>query len=81
MFTEVRKSDIPDIGRGRKTGYATPTLREFCESGIAAAVVDFPDKNVNTIYLSLKKAQERENLPVDVIRRKGKVYLIRMEED
>lgn len=81
MFTEVRKSDIPDVSRGRKTGYATPTLREFCESGIAAAVVDFPDKNVNTVYLSLKKAQERENLPVDVIRRKGKVYMIRKDGD
>ena len=81
MFTEVSKSDIPNLARGKKMGYATPTLREFCESGIAAAVVNFPDKKTDTVYLSLKKAQELENLPVDVIRRRGKVYLIRMEED
>ena len=81
MFTEVSKSDIPDIAKGKKIGYATPTLREFYESGIAAAVVDFPDKNVNTVYLSLKKAQQRESLPVDVIRRMNKVYLIRKEGD
>lgn len=81
MFTEVSKSDIPDFARGKKIGYATPTLRDFYESGIAAAVVDFPDKNVNTVYMSMKKAQQRENLPVDVIRRHNKVYLIRMGED
>lgn len=81
MFTEVSKSDIPDIAKGKKIWYATPTLREFYESGIAAAVVDFPDKNVNTVYLSLKKAQQRENIPVEVIRRMNKVYLIRKEGD
>lgn len=79
MFTEVSKSDIPDFTRGKKIGYATPTLRDFYESGIAAAVVDFPDKNVNTVYMSMKKAQQRENLPVDVIRRHNKVYLIRKD--
>ena len=79
MFTEVSKSDIPDIAKGKKIGYATPTLRQFYESGIEAGVVDFPDKNVNTVYLSLKKAQQRENLPVDVIRRHNKVYMIRKD--
>lgn len=80
MFTEVSKSDIPEVKRGRKSGYATDTLRDFYSSGIAAAVVDFPDKNVNTIYMALKKAQERERIPVDVVRRRKKVYLIREEE-
>lgn len=81
MFTEVSKGDIPSFSRGRKGEYAMPTMQKFYESGIEAAVVDFPDKNVNTVYLSLKKAQQRENLPVEVIRRRNKVYLIRMEED
>lgn len=64
MFTEVSKSDIPDIAKGKKIGYATPTLREFYESGIAAAVVDFPDKNVNTVYLSLKKHSKGRTFPL-----------------
>lgn len=80
MFTEVSKSDIPACTRGRKGEYAMPTLQEFYESGIEAVVVDFPGKSVKTVYNSLKQAQIRSNLPVEVSARSGKVYLIRKEE-
>lgn len=79
MFIEVSKSDIPSFTRGRKGEYAMPTIQEFYESGIEAAVVDFPGKSVKTVYNSLKQAQKRSNLPVDVSARSGKVYLIRKD--
>jgi hypothetical protein len=56
-----------------------PTIQKFYESGIEAAVVDFPGKSVRTVYNSLKQAQKRSNLPVDVSERSGKVYLIRKD--
>ena len=81
MFTEVSKSDIPSFSRGRKGECAMPTLQEFYESGIEAAVVDFSGKSVKAVYNSLKQAQKRSNLPVDVSTRSGKVYLIRKDGD
>ncbi len=81
MFTEVRKSDIPAYTKGKKGEYAMPTMQEFYESGIEAAVVDFPGKSVKTVYNSLKQAQKRSNLPVEVSARSGKVYLIRKDGD
>ena len=80
MFTEVSKSDIPSFSRGRNGEYAMPTMQKFYESGIEAAVVDFPGKSVRAVYNSLKQAQKRSNLPVEVSARSGKVYLIRKEE-
>lgn len=81
MFTEVSKSDIPACVKGKKGEYAMPTMQEFYKSGIEAAVVDFPGKSVRTVYNSLKQAQKRSNLPVDVSARSGKVYLIRKGGD
>lgn len=81
MFTEVSKSNIPSFTRGRKGEYAMPTMQEFYESGIEAAVVDFPGKSIKTVYNSLKQAQKRSNLPVEVSARGGKIYLIRKDGD
>lgn len=81
MFAEISKNDIPACTRGRKGEYAMPTIQEFYESGIEAAVVDFPGKSIKTVYNSLKQAQIRSNLPVDVSARVGRVYLIRKDGD
>lgn len=80
MFTEISKNDIPACTKGKKGEYAMPTMQKFYESGIEAAVVDSPGKSVRTVYNSLKQAQKRSNLPVEVSARSGKVYLIRKEE-
>ena len=80
MLKEISRDEVPFRRRGRY-GYTVDTLREFWESGSEAAIVDFPDKTPVSVYASLVKARARMNLPVDVVTRKKKVYLIRREAD
>lgn len=81
MLTAIKKEDVPNATRGKHGAYARKTLVDFCNSGAEAAIVSFPEKNVKTVYASLKKAQEREYFPVVIMKRKDKVYLIRKEEE
>lgn len=81
MLTAIKKEDVPNATRGKHGAYARKTLVDFCNSCAEAAIVSFPEKNVKTVYVALKKAQEREHFPVAIMKRKDKVYLIRMEED
>lgn len=84
MFKEIKRSDVPDYvpGKiGRMPGWPMKTLHEFVNSDMdAAVVVEHHHASVKSAYTSMKKVLERKELPVDVVTRQGKIYLLRKEE-
>lgn len=78
MLKEVRREDIPGARRGTR-GYAVAAIQEFLGSGMGAAKFD-PPSGARSAYVSLIKARSRMEAPVDVMIRRGAVYLVRREE-
>ncbi len=73
-FTEVSMKEV--------RGDGTPFLvKEFMESGIQCAEVDFGDeyKTVGSCRTSLKRYVRQNELPVEVTSRDGRVFLINKE--
>ena len=73
-FKEVTMKEV----RGDGTPFL---LKEFMESGIACAEVEFADeyKTVGSCRASLKRYVRTKNLPVEVTSRDGRVFLINKE--
>lgn len=78
MFTEIKVNDIPKKNN-KKTGVYADEIRAFIESGMEAAEVNIENmEEVNKIYMRYKVNADRIG-GVNVIRRKSKVYLIRID--
>ncbi len=55
--------------------YATNTLIEFDNSPHRCVKVSFEGISSRTVYLALKKANERKQFDVDIVTRNGEVFL------
>lgn len=78
MLREIKREDIPGARLGEH-GYAVRTIKEFQNSKMDAALFE-PPNGVKSAYMSLIKARDRLNAPVRVMARRGKIYLMRKEE-
>ena len=72
MLKEVQISDIPS----RKKWIEE--LNEFYKSGIDAAELLYdPAQSTGSVVMSVRYAVKRQNIPVAVLRRKDKIFLVR----
>lgn len=74
-FKEVTRKEV-EGGHGTRF-----LLKDFMESGIACAEVEFKDeyKTAGSCRASLKRYIRVQNLPVEVKARDGRVFLINKE--
>lgn len=76
-FTEVK--EIPEYSR-RYRGVMRDRLEEFMNMNIKAVKVeDHGYKTPEIAYKALHKATKRWALPIDVVTRKGEIFLIRRD--
>lgn len=77
-FTPVSRSDIPTVTRGRTADSDTQkTFNAFIESGAESAILEIgTDQKVASVNANLGSYARRNELPVFVIMRSGKIYLV-----
>lgn len=70
---------VPDVIGSQKCNKLSVFLREFMVSGKKVEIVGWSDgeyKNVKSARISLYRAVKNEGLPIDVMQRKDKIYLV-----
>ena len=79
MFVPISKEDIP---LGQKASYREnlEELRSFIESGMSTAEYILPDGiNAPSRVACFRTAARRYDLPVDIIRRKDRIFFVKKE--
>lgn len=84
MIKIIAAEELPAKGR-TKLGRARKDIEDFLKSGasVCECLYDTQEKNLSTrsIYQNYNQARKRLNAPVQVSRRKNRIFLIRTDDN
>lgn len=73
--------EVPGIEREGSARKSEPIVNEFMESGTKAAAVEDEDSKAQSTKQTLARYVKSRNLPIEVVTRKGTVYMRRTDLD
>lgn len=82
-FKQIDPSEIDNSREGTRGRVSYPYLKAFLETGYYASEVDLSDsqRKAASLFVLLKSYADNHDLPVKVMMRRNRLYLIRLDVD
>ena len=82
-FTEVPPEELESTVDTRRGRVSYPIIKGFMETGLYIARVNFEDsmRKAPNMYVLLKSFVSNHDLPIKVLLRKNRLYLLRLDID
>ena len=75
----IKPASLEDINKGKiySENLTTEIINEFLKSSLDIAEIDVKDLKMKNIYGNIRKRIEKYKLPIKVVMRRGRVFLVR----